>query len=294
MRDLVPYKSPPPIESLDVGEYYEINADLKITSVTSSTYAWATIANIYNFNEQRWHQVQDIDFAALVAAGDFPANGLIHCDVMTRFYNIDELPSRLMIASSKTVYTKGDVNTVDKKGMCIMTKHRIYILSQNWSDSSSKLYNNRYDRPDAVSTTINSALVDGAPTVDEYNWVDRDDDHRYDDCGRMIYDNWSVKTSATFNNPDDSSDPWANCDDLIEDWGGRTLTKLGSTVHLDGAAMTANLSNSGVTDDELAWVQRTGYNPPTRVYMYDPDLATPSGQPPFTPLIGHITSWEPY
>jgi hypothetical protein len=58
--------------------------------------------------------------------------------------------------------------------------------------------------------------------------------------------------------------------------------------------MTANLDNSGLLPDELAWVRKTGYSPPVRLYMYDPDLATSAGQPPYTPLIGHINSWEPY
>ncbi|MFC1512016.1 PilX N-terminal domain-containing pilus assembly protein [Candidatus Latescibacterota bacterium] len=294
VRDRVPYKSPPPMQGLDPGGYYDSNADLIIDSSASATYGWCTTANIYNFNEQMTHQVQDVDVAAMDAAGDWPSNGLIYCEVPTRFYNMDEIPSRAMIASCRNVYTKGDVNTTNKKGMSIMTKHRIYILSQSWDDASPKLHNDSGDRPDAVTTRINAALVDGAPTVDEYNWCDRDVDRRYDDSNRLIYDDWAHKTAAGFNNPDDSDDPCANCDDLIEDWGGQTLTKFGSTVHLDGATMTPNLDNSGIQPDELAWVQRTGYNPPIRAYSYDPDLATPSGQPPFTPLIGHISSWEPY
>lgn len=294
VRDLVPFKSPPPVQSLQSGGYYDSEADLHIDNTSHASYAWCTQATIYNFAEQMNHVVEDIDVAAMIAAGDWPSNGLIYCSTPTRFYNASQLQARLMIASNSTVYTKGNFNTVNKQGAAIMTIHRIYILSNNWSDTSPKLYNNRYDRPDAISTQINAALVDGAPTVDEYNWADRDGDHRYDDSNRLIYDDWNNKTAAGFNNPDDSSDPWANCDDLIEDWGGRTLTKLGSTVHLGGATMTANLDNSGISTGELGWVQRTAYNPPNRVYSYDPDLSTPSGQPPFTPLVGHISSWEPY
>jgi len=295
VRDRVPYKSPPPVRNLDPGEYYDINADLHIDITSHAMYGWCTQATIYNFNEQMNHVVKDIDVDAMIAAGDFPANGLIYCSTPTRFYNASDLGgSRLMISSNSTIYTKGDFNTVNKQGASIMTIHRIYCLSDNWDDASPKLLNNKSDRPDAVNTRVNAALVDGAPTVDEYNWVDRDGDHRYDDSNRLIYDDWENKTSAGFNNPDDSGDPWANCDDLIEDWGGRTLTKFGSTVHLEGAVMAANLDNAGIQPGELAWVQRTGYRPPTRIYMYDPDLGSPSGQPPFTPLIGHITSWEPY
>ncbi len=85
-------------------------------------------------------------------------------------------------------------------------------------------------------------------------------------------------------------------DDLLEDWGGKTLTKFGSVVHLGETYefMCPSLDNSGIADDEIAWVRYTGYNPPNRNYLYDPDLADPTKQPPFTPLVGHIRSWEPY
>ncbi len=298
VRDFVPFKSPPPVQNLDPGGYYNVNADLVIDGTSAGMYGWCTSANIYNYNEQATDTVMDIDVAAMIAAGDFPANGLIYCLTPTRFYNASDLAgNRLSITSNSTIYTKGDINTVNKQGMNIMTRHRIYVLSNNWNDSNPARFNSRgAGRPNAVSTTVNAALVDGAPTVDEYNWVDRDDDHRYDDSNRNIYDNWDNKTAAGFNNPDNSNDPWANCDDLLERWSGDTLTKYGSTIHLGGAVMANNLDNSDVVpgDGKLRWVQRTGYDPPTRIYSYDPDLATPSGQPPFTPLIGHITSWEPF
>ena len=295
VRDLVPFKSPPPVRNLEPGEYYDLNADLQITSTSHTAFAWCAEATIYNFNEQMNHIVKDIDVDAMITAGDFPANGLIYCTTPTRFYNAADLGgNRLTIASTSTVYIKGDFNTINKQGASIMTMHRIYILSSAWDDASPKLYNNMSDRPDAVNTTVNAALVDGAPTVDEYNWADRDVDYKYDWSGLNIYDDWNNKTAAGFNNPNDSGDPWANCDDLIEDWGGRTLTKFGTTVHLEGAVMAVDIRNTGIQPGELAWIQRTGYNPPTRIYTYDPDLATPSGQPPFTPLIGHITSWEPF
>ena len=295
VRDMVPYKSPPPVRNLDPGGYYDLTADLQITSTSHTAYAWCTQATIYNFNEQMNHVVKDIDVAAMITAGDWPSNGLIYCTTPTRFYNAADLGgNRLMITSNSTIYTMGDFNTINKQGASIMTIHRIYYLSSAWNDASPKLHNSKSNRPDAVNTTINAALVDGAPTIDEYNWVDRDGDHKYDWSGIDIYDDWEDKTSAGFNNPNDSDDPWANCDDFIEDWGGRTLTKFGSTVHLEGAVMAEHLNNSGIQPGELAWVQRTGYSPPTRIYMYDPNLATPAGQPPFTPLIGHITSWEPF
>ncbi len=296
VRDRVPYKSPPPVKNLDPGGYYDTAAGLLIISTSHVTYpSWCTQATIYNFSEQMNHIVKNINVSAMITAGNFPANGLIYCNTPTRFYNASNLGGkRLMIASNSTIYTMGDFNIVNKQGASIMTKNRIYFFSSSWNDASPKLYNDKNDRPVAVNTTINAALVDGAPTVDEYNWVDRDGDHRYDNNNGLIYDNWNNKTAAGFNLPSSSEDPWANNDDLLENWSGKTLTKFGSTVHLEGAVMAVNLNNSGIQPGELAWVRRTGYSPPTRVYTYDPALATPSGQPPFTPLIGHITSWEPY
>jgi len=306
VRDYVPYKSPPPVKNLDPGEYYEqlAQADGLVIDSSSHVYSWCTrVANFYNYNEQRYQTIWHIDIDAMIAAGDWPNNNLIYCKVPVRIANAEELQDKLMIASCRNVYTMGDFNTVNKKGACIMTKHRIYHLSNNWNDSSytpSKSVNNR----PAVNTRINAALVDGPPTVDEYNWCDRDGDNHYDINGGVMYDPESPKTAAGFHDapaPQCGSkgtdrDPWANVDDLLESWSGKTLTKYGSVVHLGESydVMCPDLNNTGITDDQIAWIKRTGYRPPTRIYMYDPDLATPSGQPPFTPLIGHISSWEPY
>ncbi len=290
VRDRVPFKSPPPIQNLDAGGYYETNAGLKITSITHASKTWASQKTFWNYNEQRVIVVEDIDVKALMASPDWPSNGLIYSSVSLRLSNADSLKTKLTITCNKTIYTKGNFNTRAKKGVSIVAKHRIYHLSGIWNDAYSATSK---DQP-ASATTINAALVDGAPTVDEYNWVDRDGDHKYDFNNGSIYDDWDHKTATGYNDPANPNDPWANCDDLLENWSGKTLTKLGSVVHLTGGTMAANLDNSGITADQIAWVRKTGYVPPNRVYLYDPDLATPSGQPPFTPLIGHIRTWEPY
>jgi len=298
VRDFVPYKSPPPIQNLDPDEYYYDLANSNGTLVDNTTHSkgWCDrVTNMYNYNEERYQTIWDIDVAALIAAGDWPTNGLLYCEVPVRLSNATTLQAKLMVASCRNVYTKGDFNTVNKKGAAIMTMQRIYHLSDNWDDASYVPALSTTSRT-ALTTTINGALVDGAPTVDEYNWCDRDGDNDYDYNGTKIYDPEIPKTAAGFNNPYSSSNPWANCDDLLENWNGTTLTKFGSVVHLGETYdnMTANLDNSGIGDDEIAWVRKTGYKPPTRNYLYDPDLADPTTQPPFTPLIGHIRSWEPY
>ncbi|MFC1542173.1 hypothetical protein ACFL50_06975, partial [Candidatus Latescibacterota bacterium] len=166
VKDWVPYKSPPPVKNLDPGGYYDTSADLNIDNTSNGIYAWCTSANVHNFNESITHTVMDIDVAAMIATGtDFPANGLIYCSTPSRFYNASDLGgSRLTIASNSTVYTKGDINTVNKQGMSVMTKHRIYVLSDSWDDTDPDRFNGRTEgdgRPVAVSTTVNAALVDG-------------------------------------------------------------------------------------------------------------------------------------
>jgi len=372
VRDKVPHKSPPPVQNLDSGGYYDSEADLHVDNTTHTGQSWCSQVTFWNWNEQRWITAWEIDFADMISdnndhqivgsvsgsktitisgnhethynpgddiyvvscmsqtglndaynivsatdnggntdivvgdaipdaatdgvlykeatTNDWPDNGLIYCTVPVRLTNAAKVQDKVMITSSKTVYTFGDFNTIDKKGSAIMTKHRIYHLSGVWSDAQSSNSKNRA----ASDTRLNAALVDGAPTVDEYNWADRDDNNRYDWSNITRYNPESPKTAAGFSNPNDSGDPWANCDDLLENWGGKNLTKYGSVVHLDGAEMCPSLDNSGIQDDELAWVRKTGYRPPVRIYMFDPDLSTPTGQPPYTPLIGHITSWAPF
>ena len=197
-----------------------------------------------------------------------------------------------------------------------MTKQRIYHLSGNWDDAKA---NDKLNLRVAANDTINAALVDGSPTVDEYRWADVNNDHIWDFGGYAMYDDWDHKTAAGFNNPYSASSsdpdyrnpdnspsdnlvdagaPRANMDDLLEDWGSMSPKKklkiFGSVVHLCGGIMCPNLDNSGITADQIAWIRRYGYWPPDRIYSFDSDLATPTGQPPFTPLIGQIKSWEPY
>ncbi|MFC1508516.1 hypothetical protein ACFL60_02390 [Candidatus Omnitrophota bacterium] len=140
---------------------------------------------------------------------------------------------------------------------------------------------------------IHAALVDGAPAVDEYNWVDRDGDHRYDYDNSVIYDDWDAKDSYSFNEPYSSGNPGANTSNLLEDWTGMTLTITGSIIHLGSnyVHMAENLDNSGITDDQIAWVRQSNSGSGTRNVIYNPDLATSEGEPPFTPRIGQITNW---
>ena len=290
VRDKVPYKSPPPAQNLETGGFYDQTADLHITNTIHNDKAWCTQVTFWNWNEQLFVTAEDIDVGALIASSEWPANGLIYCNTPTRLSNASLLSGNLMFVSNSSIYTKGDFNTVSKKGAALMTRHRIYHLSALFDDSQSSNSKNRA----AVTTTINAALVDGAPTVDEYNWVDNNGDNVYDYSGVTIYNPVSPKTAAGFSAPNSSTDPRADCKNLLERWTGETITVNGSIIHLGGAEMCPNLDNSGITSDQLAWIQKTGYREPDSfIYTYDTSLSDVN-IPPFTPLIGYISSWAPF
>ena len=287
VQDKMKFKSPPPVFDMEPGGYYENSADLVIDDA-SHALPYVEMKTFWNMNEQLDENYWEIDISEMINLAVWPANGLIYAKVPVRLVNADSLANKLMFVSSRNIYTHGNLNTSDKKGAAIMTMHRIYHLSALYDDV------NDHSKPTASDTWLNAALIDGAPTVDEYNWADRDGDHNYDWSGGPIYDNWEAKTEAGFNSPSPSS-PWANVDDLLEDWSGKHLYKHGSVVHLCSATMAENLDNDGIDEEEeLAWVKRNNYNAPTRHYSYDPDLGETDSQPPFTPLIGHLFGWEPY
>ena len=299
VKDKIQYKSPPPIQNLALGGYYNQLAQSGgvVIDTASDSYSWCRkVLNVYNYNEQRSQTIWEVNIGDMITAGALPGNGLIYCKVPVRLANASSLPGNLMVASCRNVFTLGDFNIVSKEGVAIMTMHRIYHLSGNWSDTyiSSTILDDRV----ATDTTINSALVDGVPAVDVYNWVDRDGDHKYDypDNTQLIYDDWNLKTASGFNYPDYCNNPIANCEDLLEKWSGAVLTIEGSIIHLGASydVMANNLDNSGILEDQIAWVRNTGYSAPTLVFTYDSNLATPAGKPPFTPLVGHITSWAPF
>ena len=286
VRDKVKYKSPPPVQDMEPDGYYENSADLVIDN-ESHALDYINQKTFYNSNEQHDETYWEVDVDSMIVLNDWPDNGLIYAKVPIRIIKADSLEDNLMIVSCRNIYTHGNFNTQDKKSAAIMTMHRIYHLSE--------LYDDIYDHaiPAACSTWINAALIDGAPTVDEYNWADPDGDHIYDLSGDPIYVNWEEKKASGFIPPTPTT-PWANVDDLLENWTGIHLYKHGNVVHLCNATMCPDIHNSTIQDGELAWIKAANYLSPIRHFSYDPDLGSPDSHPPFTPLIGSITSWQPY
>jgi Tfp pilus assembly protein PilX len=276
---------PPPIETMQVGGYYDSYAAIRLRSGDvqydnsgNDVSAWlgdaVTEKTFYNQSIDMDVTVQEIDVAKLRTSGNWPANGLIYSDVPVRLVNADEFGGDLTIVANHSVYTKGNINSVNKRAVAVISSGRIWHLSNAWSDASSLTHGDKSARQATNGTTvINAAMVDGRPEVHEANFADLDGD----------------------GNPDDPSagDAWANNDQMLESWGGsRTLQKRGSIVHLQFADMADNVYNTGIQPGEVAWSKHSAYSPPTRDYGYDPSLAGLAGQPPFAPLVSKLFLWQ--
>ncbi|MCK4545847.1 MAG: pilus assembly PilX N-terminal domain-containing protein [Candidatus Eisenbacteria sp.] len=281
------YIKPPDFDAFKVGGYYECQSGLRIHAADFQTDGsgldiTGTIADaiyevtFWNPNLDQFVMVQEIDLALLAAAGCYPANGLIFSDQPVRLVNAGELQAPLTVVADNSIYTKGSFNGVDKKPAALVSTGRVWHLSDNWRDDDEYTKGSLAGRQASDGTTIiNAGIVDGAPTINEANWADLDDDGTPDGY---------------------SGDAWANSDWLLEVWGGgpqRVLVKRGAVIHLQKANM-ADDPESNVVDEpgEIAWQKHSAYMPPIRDYAYDPDIANPWFQPPFTLNVAKIFSWE--
>ena len=276
---------PPPVATITPGGWYDQRASLRLHGGDSqedaggndiSVALGAAVHEVTFWNPAigEYTTVQEIDMAALNASGYFPPNGLIYADTPLRVANASELAGPLTIVSSQSIYTKGNFNSVNKAPAAIITRNRIWNLSNAWNDSDAVTKGSMSGRQAANgTTTINAALVDGQPAIGTAQCADLNGDGNPDDPG--------------------AGSAIENADHLLEAWGGsRTLKKYGSIVHLQTADMADNLRNAGHSPAEEPWIRFTAYDPPVRDYGYDPSFSGNAGQPPFTILVGRIYLWQ--
>jgi hypothetical protein len=276
---------PPPIETIEPGGYYDGLAALKLQSGDvqrnsngDDISAWlgesVREVTFWNASLDMYVTVQEVDLALLASSGNWPSNGLIYSEVPVRLVNASELQSDLSIVANQSIYTKGDFNSVNKRAAAIVSSGRIWHLSNAWRDDDAYTMGPKSARQaQDGTTTINAAMVDGQPVVNEANFADLDGDGAPDDP--------SAGTT------------WANNDHMLESWGAnRTLRKRGSIVHLQFADMADDVHNATIQPHETAWSKHAAYSPPTRDYGYDTALSGMSGQPPFAPLVSKLYLWQ--
>lgn len=286
------YVSPPAIESMHEGGYFQQQAGLQITP--SSTGTGISTKTFYNQAEERYETVKELDMQQL----GYPSNGLIYSDTPIRLVNAGKLKAPLMIVSNSNIYTIGDVNKEyatqedyanqqqTRLPLALMSTSRIYHLSGAWDDGKSQSPTKTqqqasdpslYSGDPANVVEVNAALVDGSILVDEINYV-----KEYGGETNPYYT--GTYTSGV--------NAWANSDDYLEKWGsGVTMKKRGSIIHLENARM-AKFDNSNAGPGITAWVRRSHYDPPKRDYSYDEMFGDPTSHPPFTPLVSSRAFWK--
>lgn len=275
----------PGYDALLPGGYYQSNAGLHLSSgdvqrdalgndISAIVGSAVNQVTFYNPSTGVDQTVQELDVADLQARGLLPANGVIYCRGPLRIRGADSLAAPLTFVASDEIYTFGNFNSRAKKPAAIMSTGRIWHLSNRWSDNPSFTHNDRTVRQATDgTTTINAAMLDGVPAVNEANYADLD--------GNGSPDGYPGTT-------------WANSDFLLETWGGsRTLRKRGSVVHLGKAAMSDDPTGNTLDEEcEVAWQRYQAYSPPLRDYGYDPSLMGLNGQPPMAPRVSRISAWQ--
>jgi len=110
--------------------------------------------------------VYDVNMSIFKSSGYLPANGIIYVSDQrsglrgTRLTNASDIGRPLTIASENPVYTKGDVNTVSKKPMSIITD-ALTILSGNWSDNPVLAASSDKNLRQALNTSVNFCYITG-------------------------------------------------------------------------------------------------------------------------------------
>ena len=110
--------------------------------------------------------VYDLDMNIFKSSTYFPPNGIIYTADNraglrgTRIYNASDIGFPLTIASEIPVYTKGNINSTNKKPMAIITD-ALTVLSGNWSDDPAKAANADKNQRPAISTTMNFSYITG-------------------------------------------------------------------------------------------------------------------------------------
>ncbi len=203
------------------------------------------------FHDKREGQdvdVYDVDMSNFKDSPYFPANGIMYADDDrsglngTRLFNADDIGQPFTIASENPVYTMGDINTVNKQPMAVITD-ALTILSDNWNDDPAIAgSSNKSDRL-AASTDVNFSYITGNKNTGE---------------GGAGY-NGGLENLPRF----------------LEKWSGKTLEYRGSIICLWLAQIaTGDWSGSFYSPPSRDWAFDTDLMDPNKLPPGTPTVRT--------------------
>jgi len=245
---------------LDARFYYK--ADLRIIDGEATDNAGLPIDlddqvlsthSLYNYREEKWITVTQVDISALIEAGQMPGNGIIYAsasetspgagDAAIRLVNGQQLPAGgLTVATDNPMYIQGDFNVTDPQPASVMTD-AINILSNSWDDSRSDM---SLKKRIASDTSVRVAVMAGNLETEPGSY------------------NGGLENFLRF----------------LEKWSGKTLTYIGSIVCM----WYSEWATGG-------WYYGgNSYTAPVRDWSFDTAFYDPDRLPPGTP---NILNFEP-
>lgn len=278
---------------------YKAKATISIPSNMGNS-SYTKQRSFFNAAEGRTVTYYEVDVDKMISTGAYPTNGVLYAEGPIRLIGAGALPAPLTVASNSAIYTTGDFNksyptaaalatgTPAHQPAMLVTSDRVYHLSSGYGNPTgagstppAATDPAAYTGDPAGVVEVNAVVVDGAPTVDEREWVREHAGVKNTAFSKMPADANTPPTGMLTVGNVASTGTWANSEDLLEDWTGLRLNRLGSTIHTNSATMAA-FTNANASDTITPWIVRSFYKPPaSRSYTFDALLN--SKLPPMSP-----------
>ncbi|MCP4650041.1 MAG: hypothetical protein GY853_08200 [PVC group bacterium] len=118
----------------------EKSIDDAVTDLNNGhTYNVAKKVEFINTRTNKWNVILEIDVDEMQKAGNYPDNGILYTKVPLRLANAKKLPRKMAnygftVLGEENIYLKGNYNTADWVTSAIVSKKRVYTLSDDFND----------------------------------------------------------------------------------------------------------------------------------------------------------------
>ncbi len=261
----------PQSDLFEPGGFYERRAEIKIDEHTPDNGTWLKKKILYNEAEKQRVEVAEVDLMALHAAGQWPSNGLLYTSTPVRITNGANLPDKLTVVSSETVYLQGDFNkkyrsasdvvndNQQQKPAAIMTADRVYRITEDFKDRTNSEYAYPQGDPDLFIHGLNedpSTATKMRPATDPSKFPG--DPNNVIEHNAVIVDSVPTEDTLAFATAEDSVFPYnptlkvrttidpisgqpefvfPSSDDFLENVSGIRFEHGGSEIHLRNGDM---------------------------------------------------------
>ncbi len=126
----------------DFDEWYDIlekSVDKAVADINGGGEEVAKKVEFINTFTGKWNVVLELDLDKMQKEGKYSDNGILYTKVPIRFTNAQELPRKMeaygfTVLGEENVYLKGDYNTMSWVTSAVISKKRIFTLSDDFND----------------------------------------------------------------------------------------------------------------------------------------------------------------